>query len=286
MGFTGAPAGQTISIPNENERFISEARCGTYILFQNYQYMRRKIMLRKNKRLIFKYFLNLINGAFLVLGLLLMGFGTWLLLDGNNFFTALDENNHLTVYIFRILIGTGSAILLLCLLGYLGIHNEIRWLLILYAVLLMWAVGVQVVLSTLIFAKKEEVHQAWHNKIDSIISEYGSEDFPQDIPKWMILNALQKTFQCCGRKNYTDWTKNKNKENSEQVPCSCTNSTLRKWFCDEPLNATYLQGCENKINTWYHANALTLIGINFGLLVSEIDTCIQSTSIYEDPTMC
>ncbi|XP_020738969.1 tetraspanin-19 isoform X2 [Odocoileus virginianus] len=233
MGFTGAPAGQTISIPNENERFISEARCGTYILFQNYQYMRRKIMLRKNKRLIFKYFLNLINGAFLVLGLLLMGFGTWLLLDGNNFFTALDENNHLTVYIFRILIGTGSAILLLCLLGYLGIHNEIRWLLILYAVLLMWAVGVQVVLSTLIFAKKEE-------------------------------------FQCCGRKNYTDWTKNKNKENSEQVPCSCTNSTLRKWFCDEPLNATYLQGCENKINTWYHANALTLIGINFGLLVSEV----------------
>ncbi|XP_055250875.1 tetraspanin-19 isoform X3 [Moschus berezovskii] len=202
-------------------------------------------MLRKNKRLIFKYFLNLVNGAFLVLGLLLMGFGTWLLLDGNNFFTALDENNHLTVYIFRILIGTGSAILLLCLLGYLGIHNEIRWLLIL-------------------------VHQAWHDKIDSIISEYGSNDFPQDIPKWIILNALQKTFQCCGRKNYTDWTKNKNKENSEQVPCSCTNSTLRKWFCDEPLNATYLQGCENKINTWYHANALTLIGINFGLLASEV----------------
>ncbi|KAJ1062024.1 hypothetical protein K5549_008191 [Capra hircus] len=227
-------------------------------------------MSRKNKGLIFKYFLNLINGAFLVLGLLLMGFGTWLLLDGNNFFTALDENNHLTVYIFRILIGTGSAILLLCLLGYLGIHNEIRWLLILYAVLLMWAVGVQVVLSTLIFSKKEEVHQAWHDKIDSIISEYGSEDFPQDVPKWVILNALQKMFQCCGLKNYSDWTKNKNKENSEQVPCSCTNSTLRKWFCDEPLNATYLQGCENKINTWYHANALTLIGINFGLLASEV----------------
>ncbi|XP_017904573.1 PREDICTED: putative tetraspanin-19 isoform X2 [Capra hircus] len=202
-------------------------------------------MSRKNKGLIFKYFLNLINGAFLVLGLLLMGFGTWLLLDGNNFFTALDENNHLTVYIFRILIGTGSAILLLCLLGYLGIHNEIRWLLIL-------------------------VHQAWHDKIDSIISEYGSEDFPQDVPKWVILNALQKMFQCCDLKNYSDWTKNKNKENSEQVPCSCTNSTLRKWFCDEPLNATYLQGCENKINTWYHANALTLIGINFGLLASEV----------------
>ncbi|XP_059537017.1 tetraspanin-19 isoform X2 [Myotis daubentonii] len=190
-------------------------------------------MLRKSKSLILKYFLNLINGAFLVLGLLLIGFAAWLLLDRNNFFTALNESNHLTVYIFGILIGTGSAIVLLFLLGYLGIQYEIRWLLALYAVLLMWAFGVQVALSALIFTKKEEL-------------------------------------QCCGQHNYTDWITNENKENSEQVPCSCTNSTLRKWFCDEPLNATYLEGCENKINTWYQANALLLIGIYFGLLVSEV----------------
>ncbi|XP_035874502.1 tetraspanin-19 isoform X4 [Phyllostomus discolor] len=202
-------------------------------------------MLRKSKPLILKYFLNLINGAFLVLGLLLMGFGAWLLLDRNNFFTALDKNNHLIVYIFGILVGTGSAIVFLCLLGYLGIHNEIRWLLIL-------------------------VHQVWHDEIDLIIYQYGSKDMPEDIPKWTALNTLQKTLQCCGQHNYTDWIKNKNKENSGQIPCSCTNSTLRNWFCDEPLNTTYLEGCENKINAWYQANVLTLIGINFGLSVSEV----------------
>ncbi|XP_066221856.1 tetraspanin-19 isoform X2 [Saccopteryx leptura] len=202
-------------------------------------------MLRKNKSIILKYFLNLLNGAFLVLGLLLMGFGAWLLLDRSNIFTVLDENNHLTVYIFGILTGTGSAIVLLCLLGYLGIHNEIRCLLIL-------------------------VHQVWHDEIDLVMSQYGSQDVPEDKPKWTILSALQKTLQCCGLHNYTDWTKNKNKENSEQVPCSCTNSTLKKWFCDEPMNATYLEGCENKINTWYQANVLTLIEINFGLLVLEV----------------
>ncbi|XP_004407895.1 PREDICTED: putative tetraspanin-19 [Odobenus rosmarus divergens] len=227
-------------------------------------------MLRKNKMLIFKYFLNLINGAFLVLGLLLMGFGAWFLLDRNNFFTALDENNHLIVDIFQILIGTGSAIVLLCLLGYLGIHSEIRWLLLLYTALLIGAFGVQVVFSIFIFIKKKEVYQVWHDKIDLIITEYGSKDMPEDIPKWIVLNALQKTLQCCGQYNYTDWIKNTNKGNSEQVPCSCTNSTLRKWFCDEPLNATYLESCENKINTWYSDNALTLIGINFGLLASEV----------------
>ncbi|KAG8513972.1 putative tetraspanin-19, partial [Galemys pyrenaicus] len=227
----------------------------------------RRMLKEKNKTLIFKYFLNLMNGAFLALGLLLMGFGTWLLLDRDNFLTALDENHHVIVYIFRILIGTGSAIVLLCLLGFWGIHNEIRCLLVLYAVLLIWAIGVQVVLSAFIFTKKEEVQKVWHDKVDSVISEYGSKDMPEDISKWIILNALQKT--CCGQHNFTDWIKNQNKENSEQVPCSCTNSTLKQWFCDAPLNATYLEGCENKINTWYLANALTLIGINFGLLASE-----------------
>lgn len=58
-----------------------------------------------------------------------------------------DENNHLTVYIFRILIGTGSAILLLCLLGYLGIHNEIRWLLILVRISFQLSEFVALILS-------------------------------------------------------------------------------------------------------------------------------------------
>ncbi|XP_007950774.1 tetraspanin-19 [Orycteropus afer afer] len=139
-----------------------------------------------------------------------------------------------------------------------------------YAALLMCPTGVQVVLSALIFTKKEEVHQVWSNEFDFVVSKYGSKNMPEDIPKWTFLNLLQKTLQCCGQKNYTDWKKNMTKENSLQIPCSCTNSTLRKWFCDEPLTAIYLEGCENKIRTWYDANILTLIGINFGLLASEV----------------
>ncbi|KAM6216433.1 tetraspanin-19 [Rhynchocyon petersi] len=227
-------------------------------------------MLRKSKILVFKYVLNLINGAFLILGLLLLGFGVWLLLDKTNLLTVFDDKSDFVTRVSQMLIGTGSAIALFCLLGYLGIHKEIRWLLILYAALLLCSIGVQVVLSTLIFLKKEEVHQEWQDKFDVIISKYGSKNMPEDIPKWTFLNLLQKTLQCCGRNNYTDWIKNMNKESSEVVPCSCTNSTLRKWFCDEPLNSTYLEGCENKIRTWYDANILTLMAISLGLLISEV----------------
>ncbi|XP_006873030.1 PREDICTED: putative tetraspanin-19 [Chrysochloris asiatica] len=227
-------------------------------------------MLRKNKILILKYPLYLINGVFLILGLLLLGFGAWLLFDRNIFLTIWDESSYLITNISQMLIGTGSATVVFCLLGCLGIHKEIKWLLILYAALLMCPTGVQVGLSALIFVKKDEVHQIWHKEFDLIISKYGSKNMSEDIPKWTILNVLQKTLQCCGQNNYTDWIKNTNKENSEQVPCSCTNSTLRKWFCDEPLNATYLEGCENKISTWYDANIFILIGIDFGLLASQV----------------
>lgn len=41
----------------------------------------------------------------------------------------------------------------------------------------------------------QQVHQVWHDKIDLIITEYGSKDMPEDIPKWIILNALQKTVR-------------------------------------------------------------------------------------------
>nr|XP_004469508.2 tetraspanin-19 isoform X1 [Dasypus novemcinctus] len=179
-------------------------------------------MLRKNKILIFKYFLNLFNGAFLALGLLLMGSGTWLLLDRNIFFNAFDGNNHLIICISHMLLGVGSATVLLSLLGYLGINKEIRWLLILHAGLLILASGVQVILTVLIFTKKEEVLQVWYGKIDLLISKHETKDIPEDITNRKILNALQKL------------------------------------------------GCENKIKTWYDANVLTLIGINFGLLAAEV----------------
>lgn len=46
-------------------------------------------------------------------------------------------------------------------------------------------------------------------------------------------------MECCGRYNFTQWEKNKNMENRAQIPCSCTKSNLKKWFCDIPRNSTY-----------------------------------------------
>lgn len=46
----------------------------------------------------------------------------------------------------------------------------------------------------------QQVHQVWHDEIYLVISQYGSKDGPEDILKWTILNALQKTVRQNQRK--------------------------------------------------------------------------------------
>lgn len=46
-------------------------------------------------------------------------------------------------------------------------------------------------------------------------------------------------MECCGRYNITQWERNKNKDNSTQIPCSCTKSGLKKWFCNVSRDSTY-----------------------------------------------
>ncbi|XP_038612849.1 tetraspanin-19 [Tachyglossus aculeatus] len=246
-------------------------------------------MKRKDKILILKYMFSIFNGTFLILGLLFTGFGLWLLLDRGNFVNILfstGKHSYLIAKTSRVLIGTGSAIVLAAFLGYLAILKEIKCFVILYVMLIILACGLQIGLSGLIFIKKEEIKHIMHDSFDSMIIEYGSKDLPQDRFKWDILNMVQKTFTCCGRSSSRDWQKNKNKESADQIPCSCMkrreNTTERKWFCDALKNAAHTKGCEEDINTWFEYNILTLIGINFGLLASEIFQLVLSLSFFRN----
>ncbi|XP_028935321.1 tetraspanin-19 [Ornithorhynchus anatinus] len=246
-------------------------------------------MRRKDKILFLKHFLCIFNGTFLILGLLVAGFGIWLLLDRGNLVNVLfstGKHSCLIAKISRVLIGTGSAIVLAAFLGYLAILREIKCFVILYVVFVILACGLQIGLSGLIFIKKEEVKHIMYDSFDSMITDYGSKDLPQDRFKWDILNMVQNTFTCCGRSGSKDWQKNKNKENANQIPCSCMklreNTTERKWFCDALKNATHTKGCEEDINIWFEYNTLTLIGINFGLLTSEIFLLVLSLSFFRN----
>ncbi|NWX42122.1 CD82 protein, partial [Steatornis caripensis] len=224
------------------------------------------------KILIQKYCLNVFNGIFLALGLMLLTFGLWLLFDRNNLFSVLFSSgkNQLVGYISCILLGIGSVITFTSAVGFLGSVMEIKCLLVTFMSFQILVFVTQMVISMLIFVKKEEVHNQWNNRIDEVISEYGNESLAEKEPVWNILNAVQQNMECCGRYNVTQWERNKNKENSTQIPCSCTKSSLKKWFCDVPRDSIYSMGCEEYLNTWFENNVLILAAITISLLITQI----------------
>ncbi|XP_075604118.1 tetraspanin-19 isoform X2 [Balearica regulorum gibbericeps] len=216
----------------------------------------------RDKILIQKYYLNVFNGIFLALGLMLLTFGLWLLFDRNNLFSVLFSSgeNQPVAYISCILLGIGSVITMTSAMGFLGSVMEIKCLLV-------------------------TVHNQWNNRIDEVISEYGNESLTEQEPVWNILNAVQRNMECCGRYNVTQWERNKNKENnSTQIPCSCIKSSLKKWFCDVPRDSTYSMGCEEYLNTWFENNVLILTAITVSLLITQIFLIRLTSQLFRNIT--
>ncbi|NXW65320.1 CD82 protein, partial [Eurystomus gularis] len=226
----------------------------------------------RNKILIQKYYLNIFNAIFLSLGLMLLTFGLWLLFDRNNLLSVLlySGKEQLVAYISYMLLGTGSAITFTSAMGFLGSVMEIKCLLVTHMSFQILVFVTQMAILVLIFVKKEEVHNQWNNRIDEVISEFGNESLVAQEPAWNILNAVQHNMECCGRYNVTQWERNKNKENSTQIPCSCTKSNLKKWFCHVSMDSAYSTGCEEYLNMWFENNVSILTAIAISLLITQV----------------
>nr|XP_056703545.1 tetraspanin-19 [Euleptes europaea] len=228
-------------------------------------------MKKRDKFFVLAYFLNILNGIFLLLGLMLVAFGHWILLDGNKFVTFLlsTGENSLRDSISNMLLATGSIIVFIGLLGYLGSIRRIRCLVTVYMVLVFLVFVAQVGMLIHLYIGTGMVNKRWKVQMDELISTYGNTKRPEKEPQWNILNSIQRMLQCCGRYNFTDWKGNEHKEHANQVPCSCTTSNSKDWFCDTLKNGTYTKGCEEDIEAWYEETIWILFGIHFGLLAVE-----------------
>ncbi|XP_010219605.1 PREDICTED: putative tetraspanin-19, partial [Tinamus guttatus] len=112
----------------------------------------------RDKILIQKYFLNIFNGIFLVLGLVLLQFGFWLLYDRNNLFSMLfsSGDKQLVAYVSFMFLGIGSIITFISAMGFLGSVKEIKCLLVTFMSFQVLVFGTHFAVLVLTFMKKEE----------------------------------------------------------------------------------------------------------------------------------
>uniref|UniRef100_M3XJZ8 Tetraspanin n=1 Tax=Latimeria chalumnae TaxID=7897 RepID=M3XJZ8_LATCH len=231
----------------------------------------------QDKIFILKYCLNFFQGAFLILGLTLLGCGVWILFDRNSFVTAVfpvNGSNTIMVVVAYCFLAIGAFTVLMCFLGCLGASKEVRCLLILYMGLLILFFAAQLIVVLTVALQEEKINQVLNKRFDDIIVHYGNDSLPQREFEWKLLDAVQDTLNCCGKNNHTDWYKNEviaSSGEQDKLPCSCssTKSPVEGYFCVVTVNID-LQGCGDAVTEWVKGNILAIIGVIAGLLLIEV----------------
>ncbi|XP_041847187.1 CD82 antigen-like [Melanotaenia boesemani] len=222
-----------------------------------------------------KYFLFLFNLIFFLFGVVIMGFGLWLLLDSQSFIVVLNNSTSVKVACY-VLIGVGGFSMLLGFVGCIGAIYEVRCLLGLYFTCLLLILIAQIAAGALVYFQKDVLNMEMSKIIREVLNEYSGNNTTTE-QAW---DFIQRNMACCGWTGHQDWFSNMIVTNSSQMlfPCSCWNVTLASrnfsdsGFCESQTIdwAVYNTGCSASVETWLVTNIWVVLGICLGVAIVEL----------------
>ncbi|KAF7644943.1 hypothetical protein LDENG_00213270 [Lucifuga dentata] len=222
-----------------------------------------------------KYFLFLFNLIFFLLGVVIMGFGLWLLLDNQSFIVILNNSTAVKVACY-ILIGVGAFSMVMGVLGCLGAIYEVRCLLGLYFTCLLLILLAQIAAGALIYFQKDVLNEEMSKIVTKVLDDYPGKNTTTE-QAW---DFIQRTMACCGWNGRMDWSGNMVIINSSQLifPCSCQNFSLAtgnssdNGFCEAltPDWPVYDTGCAASVESWLLTNIGVILGVCLGVAVIEL----------------
>ncbi|XP_067907304.1 CD82 antigen-like isoform X2 [Heterodontus francisci] len=232
-------------------------------------------MKRDVKIQVLKYFLNLFNGIFFIIGAVILACGIWILWDENSFITTLfpteDQDNILSISAYCFL-AIGITVIIVSLVGCMGSIKEVKCLFNLYFFFLILIFILQLAIGLAVVFQYSKIVTAIDEKTIEVIKQYGNDSFSKEC-RWNLLDAIQKEFQCCGYHNSTDWEQNELILSSKTLPCSCSNYTVADstYLCIVTESSyIYPEGCSTEIKQWLSNNILTLLGAAVVLLIIQV----------------
>ncbi|XP_048886320.1 CD82 antigen-like [Brienomyrus brachyistius] len=222
-----------------------------------------------------KYFLFLFNLFFFIFGVVLFGFGLWILLDNQSFITVLQESSSSLKVGSYILVGVGSLSVLMGILGCFGAIYEIRCVLGLYFTCLLVILIAQMTAAVLMYFQRDLLKNEMSIIVNKILVDYAGGNKTTE-QAW---DYLQRTIHCCGWTGPGNWTENTLIRNSSRVlyPCSCRNMSLpgvgleEKGLCESLSSEwpVYQTGCISSVESWLFNNYGVIIGICAGVAAIE-----------------
>ncbi|TRY79873.1 hypothetical protein TCAL_09819 [Tigriopus californicus] len=226
---------------------------------------------------IIKYLLFIANFLVFVVGIVVLAFSVIAYLDGgllNDLFSDLD-NNDVVVSVFStasILLMTISVIVILAsFFGCCGAIKESKCLLTIYMVILVVAVGAVIAGAVLGYDQDANIIE---NGLTESLTKYQPDGESNTETSW---DSMQKTYECCGVSNYTNWVDPGNfPVNDFKVPASCCQDRGFENVDDCRRNpgsqewADKLTGCYGKLETLISNNQEFILWGCIGILVVMI----------------
>ena len=230
-----------------------------------------------------KYILFSFNIIFWLVGGFILCIGLWARV------AYINENNSLDVFgswdvdpaIIFIFIGIVTFLLGFC--GFIGALRENICLLKFFSISLSIICFLQLTAGILGFVYRQKIKGFVIEKLQDTIIRYRSNTNLKEI-----IDYSQKTFKCCGLRNYKDWRENvyfnctqQQQQVSEacSVPYSCCKKDILNTFCgyevsQDSMNSMqreeliYTQGCIDRITKWFikHLEFIGIVGFSLALL--------------------
>ncbi|KAL3064988.1 hypothetical protein OYC64_001096 [Pagothenia borchgrevinki] len=238
---------------------------------------------------ILNFFFQVLNFLFLALGLSVLGLGIWILFGGT-LLTVQPSDGLRTVGLSLLLVG--GLVLLVSVLGFLGSEREIRVLLMMYLGLLLLLLLAQIFITLLLLINRHKIERGLEEAVDQIILQFGA-----DRGEDRLMDRIQNSEKCCGRMGPADWLKNSyiitlNLTNPDVLPCSCFDFHLQgnsSWCSNLSQltpphswgNGSYEQGCKQQVSDWLQENALTIIGMDLGLMLIQMMQMALTVQLYQ-----
>lgn len=234
-----------------------------------------------------RYLLIVFNFLFWVCGGGLLGIGLWLRFD-NDIYKILKDTVQLQldlpitiVYTAAyVLIAAGGFIFVTGFCGCCGAIRESLCMLGVYIACLIIVILAELAAGIYLAVQRADLEDMFHKHLLDEVRNYTKE-------RNSSMDYIQKQFQCCGSKNYSEYeqsiyysTRLLNKNELWVVPESCCRAakgpkainaqdivkcqTEAEKNADNPAQL-YSQGCHTVIMDWFITNSAILIGVACGI---------------------
>jgi len=213
----------------------------------------------------------ILNIFFLLVGLALVGGGSYLVHTGSNldFFTGSRYFSGAAI-----IIAAGIVTFFITIAGILGAIFLSKCLLGIYLVAVVLIVVLEVVAGILGFVYRDQVTDQASNIAQDALNEYFPEgDSRHKTATNAAIDEIQRDFKCCGWVEPNDWNATEYFNITMSFPgsCNCTDTNDPKVPCEpteDGQQTIYMRGCRDGVVDFFRDNLVAAggIGIAFGLL--------------------